>query len=69
MENPCAVCAMFEIECHLTTYSKIVVIDLLLEIEPESRKILMWRTGVTILNSNAIVCFHHKHVFLNRYPM
>ena len=35
MENPCAVCAMFEIECHLTTYSKIVVIDLLLEIEPE----------------------------------
>ena len=69
MENLCIVGTMCERECHLTTYSKTAGIDLLLEMEPDSREILMWETGVTITNNNATVRFHHKYVFLKQYAL
>ena len=69
MENLCIAGTMCERECHLTTYSKTAGIDLLLEMEPDSREILMWETGVTITNNNATVCFHHKYVFIKQYPL
>ena len=69
MENLCTFGTMCERENHLTTYSKTVGIDSLLEMEPDSREILMWTTRVTIINNNAKVCFHHKYVFLKQYPL
>ena len=69
MEIPCTVDTMCESECHLTAYSKTVGADSLLEMEQDSREILNWRTGATIMNNNATIWFHHKYVFLKRYPL
>ena len=44
MRIPCTVDTMCESECHLTTYSKTVGIDSLLEMEQDSREIMNWRT-------------------------
>ena len=54
-------------ECHLRTYSKIVGIESMLDLPPETREVLMWRTGITLLNVDPSICFHHKYVHLNRF--
>ena len=69
MERQCTVGNISETKCHLTTYSKTVGTNTFMELEPETREILMWRTGITILNANATICYHHKYVFHKRYPM
>ena len=64
MENLCTVGTMCESECNLITYSKTVGYDLLLEMGPDSREILMWITitmqwfvfTTRMPSSNSILC-------------
>lgn len=69
MDSQCTVGDMVGCKCHLTTYSKRVGTETLESLDQDTRETLMWRTGLTILNINATVCFHHKYVFLKRYQL
>ena len=69
MEAQCTVSVMLQSQCHLKTYSKALGIHEIVDLDPETREIVMWRANLTMLNLNATVCLHHKYLLLNRYPM
>ena len=60
----CLVGTLTGTKCHLQTYSKNVGNKFISDLPPDTRETLMWRTGVTILNLNPTICFHHKYVYL-----
>lgn len=54
-------------ECHLKTYTTLYQIEPFEDLSSDVREILMWRTGLTLINYKATTCLHHKHVYLKRY--
>ena len=67
MEAQYSVGIRSESKCNLKTYSKTVGVESVFEIEADTREILLWRSGLTILNVNATVCCCHKYILLNHY--
>ena len=65
MEGQCTVGIRSESKCNLKTYSGIVGVQSVFEIEPDIRETMLWKSGLTILNINATVCWHHKYILLN----
>lgn len=63
----CSIAILSESQCHQTTYSKTVGIEHFDDLPSEDREIMMWRTGLSIINSNPTTCQHHKYVYLKRY--
>ena len=59
----CSVGNLTGTECHLKTYKTTIGMELLSELPSDERETLMWRTGLTILNLDPTICFHHKYVF------
>ena len=54
LEN-CLVGTLAGTKCYLQTYLKNVGNKFISDLPPDTRETLMWRTGVTILNSNLIL--------------
>jgi hypothetical protein len=63
----CSIGINLESECHLTTYTSLLGIEPFEDIIEYEREILMWRTGLSIINIKPTTCLHHKHVYLKRY--
>ena len=63
----CSIGILFESQCHQTTYSKTVGMEPFDNLPCEDREILMWRTGLSIINSNPTTCLHHRYVYLKCY--
>ena len=66
MEAQCTAGIRSESKCNLKTYSKTVGVESVFEIELDTTEIMLWRSGLIILN-NAIICCHHKYILLNCY--
>ncbi|XP_047129865.1 uncharacterized protein LOC124809907 [Hydra vulgaris] len=63
----CSIGINLESECHLTTYTPLLGIEYFEDIPDYEREILMWRTGLSIINVKSTTCLHLKHVYLKRY--
>ena len=59
----CSTGTLLESQCHQTTYSKTVGIEPFDNLPWEGREILMWRTGLSITNSNPTTCLHHMFIW------
>ncbi|XP_065642637.1 ARL14 effector protein-like [Hydra vulgaris] len=63
----CSIRINLESECHLTIYISLLGIEPFEDIPEYKREILIWRTGLLIINVKPTTCLHHKHVYLKRY--
>nr|XP_047142914.1 ARL14 effector protein-like [Hydra vulgaris] len=63
----CSIGIKLESECHLATYTLLLGIEPFEDIPEYEREILMWRTGLSIINVKPTTCLHHKHIYLKRY--
>ena len=52
---------------NMKTQSKTVGLESVFETEPDTKKIMLWRSGLTILNVKPTVCCHRKYTLLNGY--
>ena len=62
----CSIGIQFRSEC-LTTYAPLLGIKYFEDLPDDDREILMWRTGLSLINVKSTTCLHHKHVHLKRY--
>ena len=53
-------------EC-LTTYTPLLGTEYFEDLPADDREILMWGTGLSIINVKLTTCPHHKHVYLKCY--
>lgn len=66
MASQCIVGKVIETPCHLTTYVKRTEEVLLQNLDPKIREVIMWRSGLSLINMNATICLHHKYVMWKR---
>ena len=64
MEAQCTVIVMLLSLCHLKPYSKALGIHTVVDLDPETREIVMWRANLT-MNLNAAVCINSLLVLQN----
>ena len=69
MSFQCTVGTYYGGSCHLTTYCKKTGSIELDSLDYESKEIILWRSGLSMLNINASICLHHQYVLLKRFPM
>ena len=53
-------------DCHKTAYSRTTGLILATELSQENKRMLEWRSGLT-LSDESTICVHHEKVFLSRY--
>ena len=51
-------------EFHLKIYSKPISTEYLEEFETDERTILIWRTGLSIINIKPTICLYRSYAFL-----
>ena len=54
-------------ECHLTTYTPLLGIESFEDLPDDDREIIMWGTGLSVINVKSATCPHHKHICLKHY--
>ena len=53
--------------CHQLKFCRKVGLKKLDSFDVDAREVIMWRTGVSILNVDADICFHHEKVVTQRF--
>ena len=69
MEPICTVGYITGSACHQNTYVIGTNVSELSGLEMATREIILWRSGLSILNINATICSHHKYIVYKRFPM
>ena len=49
------------------TYSGTIGVKYLESFERSELELIFWRSGLTILNINATICYHHEQTVLKRF--
>ena len=55
-------------ECNKMTYSRIISVKHLEYFKRSKLETIFQRSGLTIFNINATICYHHKQTVLRRLP-
>ena len=63
----CSYDMMNDEECHKLTYVSIAVKSFIRDFDPVQQEVLMWHSGLSLINADADVCLHHKYLLLKRY--
>ena len=53
-------------DCHKTAYSRNTGLILATELSQENKRMLEWRSGLT-LSDKSTICVHHEELFLSRF--
>ena len=69
MDQKCTVGIVNDEDCHMTTYTKKIGLIELLSLDIETREIIMWRSGLSIIYQNPSICYHHNYMIEKRFPM
>ena len=56
-------------ECHKLTYISISCKNFIWDFDPVEREVLMWHSGLSLINADADVCLHHEYVLFKRYEL
>lgn len=67
MNTPCSVGLTLKTECHKQSYSKRIGLKNLESFDWKEREVILWRSGLSIVNVNATICHHHEHTVLHRF--
>ena len=65
--SSCSVGLYMNSECHKTTYSRTVGVKNVESFERNEIELIFWRSGLTMLNTNATICQHHEQTVLRRF--
>ena len=63
----CFVGLYINTECNKMTYSRTIGVKILEYFKRSKLETIFQRSGLTILNINAIICYHHKQTVLRRF--
>ena len=63
----CSVGLYMNSECNKMTYSGTIGVKYLESFERSELELIFWRSGLTILNINATICYHHEQTVLKRF--
>lgn len=69
MNLKCTVGSVNGESCHLTTYCTSSGLISIESLDVETREIILWRSGLSMLNNDASICHHHKYLLCKRFPM
>ena len=64
----CSYDMMNDEDCHKLTYVSISAKSFVRDFDPVQREVLIWRSGLSLINADA-VCLHHEYVLLKRYAL
>jgi len=65
--DPCDFGKILNDACHLTVHCRKSGYQNVCELSENNLKLLLWRTGISHLEDNCKICFHHEKCFLSRY--
>ena len=65
----CTVGATMKDPCHKSTYCRRTGFKMIESLDSKVREVVFWTSGVSLLNIDADICFHHEHVLTRRLPM
>ena len=54
--------------CHQNIYVKGTNVSELSDLEMATKEIILWRSGLSIMNISATLCFRHLYVLYKRFP-
>ena len=54
--------------CHQNIYVKVTNVSELSDLEMATREIVLWRSGLSIVNISVTLCSHHLYVLYRRFP-
>ena len=66
-EDLCKVGILSNDQCHKMVYTKSTGLTDISSYSKRERNLLLWRSGLSILNVNVKICFHHEQLLLNRF--
>ena len=64
--QPCTIGRTLNEECHKLTISRHVGFFGIDDLSQEHKKILEWRSGITLLEDSSL-CYHHEKKYMSRY--
>lgn len=65
----CSVGVLLGDTCHKLTFCRKTGFRKLGSFSSEDREVIMWRSGLTILNIDANICYHHEQLMNKRYNL
>ena len=65
--NDCSVGVNMKDPCHKLSFCRKTGFKKINSIVAEKKEILLWRSGLSILNVNADTCVHHEQLLTNKY--
>ena len=65
----CSVGRVLGDACHVMTYTRTSGIKRIDSLERDVRELIFWRSGLSLLNSEATICNHNEYVLVKRFPM
>ncbi len=65
----CSVGVLLGDACHKLTFCRKTGFHKLDSFPTEDREVIMWRSGLTILNIDANICYHHEQLMNKRYNL
>ncbi|XP_065643371.1 uncharacterized protein LOC136075062 [Hydra vulgaris] len=63
----CSVGILSNDQCHKMVHTKSIGLKDLSSYSERNRNLLLWRSGLSILNVNVKICLHHEQILLNRF--
>ena len=54
--------------CHQNIYVKVTNVSELSDLEMATREIMLWRSGLSIVNISVTLCSHHLYLLYRRFP-
>ncbi|XP_047122478.2 ARL14 effector protein-like [Hydra vulgaris] len=63
----CTVGILSNDQSHKMVYTKSIGLKDLSSYSEKDRNLLLWRSGLSILNVNVKICLHHEQILLNRF--
>ena len=65
----CSYGTMNDEECHILTYVSISGKSFIRDFDSVEQEVLLWCSGLSLINVDADICLHHEYVFFKCYEL